>query len=316
MIGCGGGGGGGSSTVTTGGTSTTGSSGGTTATTTGGAGGSTMVFNVQWPASTRDIPGYANCVIFTLQRSGGTPITQTINRTVKTAYLQKVTFTGLASGTYNVEGDAFLNFNGGGPIVATFSAQLQVQPNTEVDAPLSFASTIASVAIDGVPFFMQTGVTTQLSGHAVDNQGNILFLPPGSLVWSVTTGADLVDLTPAGFLSALAPGNVTVQLEDTNSGQKDSSDITITGQAITTTGTTATDTGGSTTTTGTTDATTTGTTDTGTTDTTGSTTTDTTTNGSTTGGTTTTGGSTGGTTDTGGSTGGTSTGTTGVTGGG
>jgi len=205
----------------------------------------------------------------TIQRGSDSPITQILNRVNKTSYIQNVSFDSLPSGTYTVQGEAFLDNDAQGPLVATFNAQVTLNGTGEIDSPVSFVSQIDQVIIDGSPVFMQTGVTAQLTGHAIDKDGNLLFLPPGSLAWSVTSGANYVDMTPIGFLSALAPGNVKVQLLDSASGISDSVDITITGDALTTGGDT------STTTATTTDSSTTGTTgtttDTGSTTTTGST---------------------------------------------
>lgn len=282
LIGCGGGGNSGSNTVSGSGSASGGATGSTS-----GASGSSMVFSIEWPASTRGIPSYANSVVLTVQNGSAIPVSQTINRGSKIAYTQKVTFPGLAAGNYFVTGQAYLDNDAQGPIVADFSATLVVAPNAEVDAPVSFASTVASVVIDGAPIFMETGITTQLTGHAVDINENILLLPVGSLQWTITKGAGLVEVTTAGFLSAIEPGDVTVQLKDLTSGATTTADITVTGEALTTgatTGTTTDTTGGSTTT----DSTTT---DGGSTDTTG--------------GTTDTTGTTGGTTDTTGDTGGT-----------
>ena len=308
LIGCGGGGGGGGTTTATVTGSGTGSGGST-----GGVQGQSLVFSLPWPASTRVLPAYANCVQITIQRGSDAPIVQTINRVTKLAYTQKITFGALTPGTYVVHGQAFLDFDAQGPVVASFDANFIVNANTEVDAPLTFDSTVASVVIDGVPVVMQTGVTAQLTGHAVDKDGNLIILPDGSLQWSVPTGADLVDITPVGFLSALAPGNVTVKLTDVASGAFATADILIQGTALTTGSTTATTdtttgtgtgtsdtTGASTETTGTTSTTSSTTSDTtntstGTTDTTGSTTSSGSTTGST-GSTGSTGGSTGGTT--------------------
>src|SRR5262249_28540659 len=86
LIGCGGGGGGGNGSGSgTNATATAGASG-------GGGGPSSIVFDLQWPASTRSLPGYANCVQITIQRAGDAPIVQTINRVNKIAYGQSVTF--------------------------------------------------------------------------------------------------------------------------------------------------------------------------------------------------------------------------------
>jgi len=264
LIGCGGSGGGGDKNPTATGTTAT-DSGGTTS----GASGNRLVFSLQWPASTRALPAYANCVQMTIQRGSDSPITQILNRVNKTSYIQNVSFDSLPSGTYTVQGEAFLDNDAQGPLVATFNAQVTLNGTGEIDSPVSFVSQIDQVIIDGSPVFMQTGVTAQLTGHAIDKDGNLLFLPPGSLAWSVTSGANYVDMTPIGFLSALAPGNVKVQLLDSASGISDSVDITITGDALTTGGDT------STTTATTTDSSTTGTTgtttDTGSNTTTGST---------------------------------------------
>lgn len=294
LIGCGGGGSssGGGTTATTTATST-GSSTGTT-----GSGPSSISFTLNWPTATRVIPSYAKSVVLHVVENA-TNLTQnrTINRSSSTAYNQVVTFTGLNPGAYTVAGEAYLDLNATGPVLATFTAGLTVGAGSNVNAPISFTSTISEVVIDGIPVLMQTGVTTQLSGHAIDTNGDILLLPIGSLQWSITQGADLVELTNAGYISALAPGTVTVRLTDSASGKFDEGSFDITGVALTTTTTTT-----GTTTTGSTDATTTGTTtggDTTTGTTTGTDTSTTTTTGGDTGGTT--GGTTGSSTATGGS---------------
>ena len=224
IIGCGGSGGGGGTTGTT--ATSTGSSGGST---TGGVSGQSLVFSLNWPASTRQLPSYANCIQITIQRGSDTPLVKTINRVTKLAYTQKITFSGLAPGTYVVHGSAFLDNDAQGPIVAQFDANFIVNTNTEVDAPLTFDSTVASIVIDGIPPIMETGVTAELTGYAVDKDGNIIILPAGSLQWSITSGADLVDVTPVGFLSALAPGDVTVKLSDVASGAFATANVTVVG---------------------------------------------------------------------------------------
>lgn len=239
LIGCGGSGGGsGGTTLTT--TATAGATGGSTGASTGGLAGTSILFHINWPASTRALPPYANCVVLTIQRGSNTPITQTINRVSKLAYVKNVTFANLAPGTYSVNGQAFLDNDAQGALLATFSSTVTVNSGSQADVPLTFTSTVQSIVIDGVPFEMETGVTAELSGHAVDNHGDVIFLPPGSLTWSVVTGAALVDLTPVGFLSALAPGDVTVQLSDPGSGDTAQATFTIVGAALTTTGTSGT----------------------------------------------------------------------------
>src|SRR6476619_3081473 len=103
LIGCGGSGGGGGtgSGSGTGVTATAGASGGS-------GGGNSLVFSLAWPASTRSLPGYANCVLLSIQRNGDSPITQIINRVNKIAYTQPVTFDSIPPGTYTVIGEAFL----------------------------------------------------------------------------------------------------------------------------------------------------------------------------------------------------------------
>jgi hypothetical protein len=270
LIGCGGGGGSSSGAPTGSGTGTgTGSS-------TGGSTGSTptaISFTLNWPTATRAIPSYAKSLVLrVVENASNLTQTRTINRGSSLPYTQVVTFTGLNPGSYTVSGDAYLDPNATGPLLATFTAGITVGAGSTVSAPISFSSTIAEVVIDGIPVLMETGVTTQLSGHAIDDNDDLLLLPIGCLQWSIIQGADLVELTAAGYISAIAPGTVTLRLTDSASGKFDEGTFDINGDPLTTTTTTGT-TG---TTTGTTDATTTGTTTggdttTGTTDTTGTT---------------------------------------------
>lgn len=308
LIGCGGGGGGSSSTnvgssATAGPTTGSGTaSGGSTSGTTAGQ----AVFNLQWPAFTRGIPSYARSVNLTVKKGTTEVASKTINRTSNLAYTQAITFNDLAAGTYIVVGNAYLENGATGPVLATFSATFTVSSGAKVNPPVAFSSTIADVVIDGAPFVMLTGVTTQLTGHAIDTNGNIMLLPPDALQWVVVEGPNLVDITKAGFCSALAPGTVTVRLVDSESHEFAEVSFEIQGEPITTGGT-GTDGGSDTATTGT-ETSDTGSTDAGSTDAG----TDGSTDGSTTGGTTsdpTTGTSTGTTT-----TGTSDTGTTGTTG--
>jgi hypothetical protein len=219
VIGCGGSGGGG-------GTSTTGTVGGTTATTgTTGTTGSTsgaVGFTLQWPAEappSRGIPSYAASVEVTVFVTGTSNVvfTEAIDRTQTFPYNQIVNLN-LPVGKYTIKLDAKPLAGGQGDTLATATIPITVTNGQNATVTFVMNTVIAKIFIDDLPVEAAVNDSFQLTGHAEDKNGNAVLLPPGALTWSIVSGGAFADLTTGGLFTVLAPGSVTIQAQEIDSG--------------------------------------------------------------------------------------------------
>ena len=225
LIGCGGGGGGG-----TGGTTTTG--GGTSGGTTGNPGNGTAQFTIEWPSLPgvlfRDLPSYTMSVVISAYTFDTNQIVaqQTIDRTQPTAYQQVVPFT-LPAGKYNIVVEAKPNAAGGGDTIATDTTTVTVAEGQTASTTLVFTSLVAKMFIDDLPPTATIGTPFQVHAHAEDQDGNAILLPSTALRWSIISGSSFASITSDGIFTPNAPGSVTIQVEEVDSGLKATKSITL-----------------------------------------------------------------------------------------
>jgi len=226
VIGCGGGGGGGGTGLTT-------ATGGTTAGgTTGTPGNGTAQFTIQWPslpsASFRALPSYTMSVVISVFTFDTNQIVaqQTIDRTQSTAYQQVVPFT-LPAGKYNIVVEAKPNAAGGGDTIATDTVTTTVSEGQTASTTLVFTALVTKMFIDDLPATATIGTPFQVHAHAEDQNGNAILLPSDALHWSIISGSSFATITSDGIFTPNAPGPVTIQVEEVDSGLKATKSITL-----------------------------------------------------------------------------------------
>lgn len=217
VIGCGGGGGGTSLSTTGTTTATTGGTTGTTGTTSGN-----VSFTLQWPAqapTSRSIPSYAASIIVTVYATGTTDVvfTETIDRTQAFPYNQVVTLN-LPVGKYTVHLDARPFAGGLGDTLASAVLPITVTDGENATLSITINTLVASIFIDDLPAQAAVGDSLQLIAHAQDKNGNAILLPPNAVTWSIISGGAFAHVTTGGLFSVLAPGTVTIQAREVDSG--------------------------------------------------------------------------------------------------
>lgn len=231
VIGCGGGGGGGGTLTTGATTATTGATTATTATTGTTSGNGNVNFTLQWPAqapTSRAIPSYAASVEITVFAFGSPDIVfeESINRNKTFPYNQPVRIN-LPVGKYTIHVDAKPLAGGGGDTIATATIQVTVSNGQTVNATFTMNSLVSKIFIDDLPPTASVGNSIQLTGHAEDSVGNAILLPPNALTWSITSGGSFATLTAGGLFNVIAPGSVTIQAQEVDSGIKTSKSISL-----------------------------------------------------------------------------------------
>lgn len=179
---------------------------------------------------TRYTPAYALSLQFTLvsTKTASQTYNLTVNRPVATGTPQTLLFTSaIPVGSYTLTGNALTGTDGQGAIVATTSVAVTVQANQTNTIPVTLASTIQSLQLNGAPLQVQVGNSLTLTGYAQDPNGMAIFLPGGDLQWSLVSGAQYATLTSAGLLSGVAPGMVVVKLTEPDTGISAQGDVTI-----------------------------------------------------------------------------------------
>lgn len=227
LIGCGGGGGGGGgvtgATATGGGTATGGSTGGPPG---------TAQYQIDWPALppvvSRDLPTYTLSVVVTAYAFGTNQIVakKIVNRAQGTAYTEVVSFD-LPPGKYTITAEAKPGLNGGGDTIAEDTTTTTVNSGQTVSTTLNFTALAATLFIDDLPTSAKIGTSFVVHAHAEDENGNAILLPPAALHWSIISGNQFADITTDGNFLPLAPGSVTIQVQEIDSGITATKSITL-----------------------------------------------------------------------------------------
>ena len=224
LIGCGGGGGGGG---TSGGPTTGGGSGGGT----GGPPG-TAQYQIDWPALppiiSRDLPTYTMSVIVTASDFDTNQIIaqKIVNRAQGGSYTEVVSFD-LPPGKYTITAQAKPNLNGVGDTVAEDTITTTVVSGQTVSTTLTFTTLAVKLFIDDLPTSATIGTSFVVHAHAEDQDGNAILLPAAALHWSITSGGQFAEITPDGNFLPLAPGSVTIQVQEVDSGITATKSITL-----------------------------------------------------------------------------------------
>ncbi len=219
VIGCGGGGGGGGGSLSTTGT-TTATTGGTTGTTGTTSGNVSLTF--QWPTeapTSRSIPSYAASIVLTIYTTGTTNVVfaETFDRNQAFPYNQVVTVN-LPAGKYTIHLDAKPFAGGHGDTLASAVLPITVTDGENATVGFTITSLVATIFIDDLPAQAAVGDSVQLSAHAEDKSGNAILLPQNALNWSITSGNSFASVTTGGLFKVIAPGTVTLQATEVDSG--------------------------------------------------------------------------------------------------
>lgn len=193
--------------------------------------GGKVSLTIQWPqrGTSRYIPPYANSLAFTLYATNdqGPNVNMIVNRPDSTNLVQTVTFNGpLAPGAYSLTGLAFTKLNGDGDVVAKATSTLTVQPTGNTTVPLSLATTLYSLQIQGVPLNLPLGHQQNLSVLVLDKNKVQVFLPTGALSWSMVFGGNFVSVDANGTVKANALGSARVRVSEIGAGLYSDGDIT------------------------------------------------------------------------------------------
>ncbi len=190
--------------------------GGGGSTTTGSTPGSVSAV-LDWPNRTRaTAPTSALSVKITVTnpQDGSTVASSTVNRTQTTAYSQTVTIPNVPVGSYNVFFQFTANADGLGSTVATGSVSITVSSGQTVTLPsVNFTKTIANTMVNAV-----TGPVTEgdapfaLSFTAMDADGGIVAVTPGSEQWSNLSIVNVGSLDSIGNFTPTSAGTATVRV--------------------------------------------------------------------------------------------------------
>ncbi len=225
LIGCGGGGGGG------GGVTSSTATGGATGATTGGAPG-TAQYQIDWPAMppslSRNLPTYTLSVVITASDFTTNQIVaqKIVNRSQGGSYTEVVSFD-LPPGKYTITAQAKPNLNGGGDTIAEDTITTTVASGQTVSTTLSFTTLAVKLFIDDLPTSAAIGTSFVVHAHAEDQDGNAILLPTAALHWSIISGGQFAEITPDGNFLPLAPGSVTIQVQEVDSGILATKSITL-----------------------------------------------------------------------------------------
>ena len=130
--------------------------------------------------------------------------------------------TTLLPGKFVLSGVFYASADALGVAVATFGANVSVTSRgTVADAngspltPIQFTGSIHSVVVAASQIVTVGSNTTQLAASALDANGSVVAISPGSYQFAIASGRAFLSLTPAGVASGLAKGtaNVTVTVD-------------------------------------------------------------------------------------------------------
>jgi hypothetical protein len=184
----------------------------------GGGGGGVQTTPIQvtlhWDARSRAVtaPSSALSVVVTIANAavGGTDFTFTINRNAApAAYDQTYTSTGSARvGTWSVTARFYAQPDGGGDVVGIAQANVQIQSNGTGIGTILTTGTVISVTV-GPGQSVLVGQTKDLLFTARDLSNNIVAVTPGSAFFTVTAGANQLQIQNGQAVGVL-PGTATV----------------------------------------------------------------------------------------------------------
>ena len=219
LFGCGGssdgGGGIGSASASASASATATATGGATTATTGGGGSGTLLYTLQWPISSREIPSYALSVIISVYNFGTTTLVdqKVVNRGGPLAHNTTVNFN-LPPGKYTIVAEAKPNNDGGGDTIASDTVTSTVVNGQTTSTTLTFQSLVTKLVIDDLPAQANVGQNITVHAHAEDDQNNAILLPTDALDWSITSGGQFANMSSDGHLTLLSPGSVTIQVRE------------------------------------------------------------------------------------------------------
>lgn len=179
----------------------------------GGPTTTTTSLDVNWPARTRDIsaPASALAAVATIPgaKPGGGDVVWTINRDPGTAaYTGHYTSDPVTIGAYQVSVKFFAQPDGTGSVVGVASSPVTIAPGHSLGTLLT-VGTVTSVTL-APNQRVGIGQTVDLAYTVKDASGNLLAVTPGSAVFSQSSGAGALSVTPSGSATGLTLGSAAV----------------------------------------------------------------------------------------------------------
>jgi hypothetical protein len=188
----------------------------------GGGGNSTVAtstpvsLGIAWSARTRDVTAPSSALSAVVRipaaSSGGQDFTWTINRDAGTdSYTRQYTSTdSVATGTFVVTVKFHAQPNGKGDVVGIASQTKAIQPGLSLGT-FFVSGSVASVELLPNQIVSLSQPTTLLFS-AKDSSGHALAVTPGSAAFQLSSGTDVLSLTPDGVATGKSFGEARVQV--------------------------------------------------------------------------------------------------------
>lgn len=185
-----------------------------------------LAFRIQWPESSRLIPGATQSVRVTVKDAGGFQTFRVANKPASGNFSTLVFF-GLQPGDLTVEASAFPSADAQGVALAQSSTRVTVSSGNQTNLQLSLATTVDRVEVSPASASIRPGSAQTLTGVAKDASGNLIPLTASKTRWaSSNTASATVD--SSGKVTAVAEGASTITFTDTESGKSGSCLVTVT----------------------------------------------------------------------------------------
>lgn len=188
-----------------------------------------LAITVHWPVRSRMIPDAAQSLQVRVTTAADLTTTKVADRpeTSGAELATTVQFWALHEGMATVSITAYAGYGATGSVLASGDTTLRLAPGQTSRLVLKLASSIEYLRITPSPITLLSGEMQQLTVTAFDNSNAELLLTPDKVEWSSNDpGVATVDAT--GLVTAVADGETSIQVKDTESGKTASVVLTVT----------------------------------------------------------------------------------------
>ena len=172
---------------------------------------------VRWPQRGRLVPFAANSVRVSVFRGNSLLGEQLITRPASGGE-SSATFDRLPVGDATVRAVAYPNADGTGVAQAQADTSIVVKKGEVSPVRVTMASTVTTFAITPAVSLLNTGQSVRLSATARNAAGETVLTAPGTITWSSRDGA-VAGVNFSGTVTAVAPGTVTIEASESESGK-------------------------------------------------------------------------------------------------
>ena len=196
-----------------------------------------MQITIHWPevpaGASRYLPMYAQSVVLVLTsvQDPSRTYRKIASRAGAGASAQTISFDDpLRVGPYRLSASATAEGNGAGAQVAAATVDVNVVLNQTAKPALTLASTLKSLAINGLPVTVAAGRTTTMTATATDATNATVLLPTTALSWTQLSGGNLGTLSASGVFTAkrdVTGGSARVRVEEKQANLSAEADIAV-----------------------------------------------------------------------------------------